>query len=346
MQSLIEAVQRNCDIVDARHGSDFGMCTYLLKMRELYRWRHGLALGAALDRQAVGDWLTEREAQLESLEDADFDPLTIDGETLDPFDADRLNALLAPYGLVYSAGLVQGARPHFFLAELEAEKRADQGFVLRVSGRELARGLNAPPAMTRGTQIFLRREALRRYLWERYESWSWNRPDNAMARAVACYPFDTDLDAALDRMTGAEMAVVEAHERGEYDAGLTLGESWEAMLLDLESTPAELMARAVRDHLADCTRTLPMLAERRLEPSLHFFFANLGAMRKHLFPGLQSAYAGWLEDADWGALRGLARDGARHWRALAEDMLEIHAHHGPAAAARIATAVESSRLGA
>ena len=345
MQSLIEAVQHNCDIVDARHGSEFGMCTYLLKMREMYRWQQGLPLGAVLDRQAVGDWLSAREAQLESLEDADFVALTVDGETLDPFDADRLNSMLGPHGLVYSAGLVQGARPHFFLAELEAEERAEHGFVLRVSGRELARGLNAPPGMTRGTQIFVRREALRRYLWEKYESWLWSRPDNAMARAVACYPFDTALDEALESMTSAEMTVVEAHERGEYLAGLAFGESWEAMLLDLESTPAELMARAVRDHLADCTQTLPMLVERRLEPSLHFFIANLGAMRKHLFPGLHSGYADWLERTDWGALERLARAGARHWLATAERMLEIHGRHGPAAATRIAAAVESSRLG-
>jgi hypothetical protein len=345
MQSLVEAVQRNCDIVDARHGSEFGMCTYLLKMREMYRWQQGLPLGAALDRQAVGDWLSEREAQLESLENADFAPLTIDGETLDPFDADRLNAVLGPHGLVYSAGLVQGARPHFFLAELEAEERAEQGFVLRVSGRELARGLNAPPAMTRGTQIFLRREALRRYLWEKYESWLWSRPDNAMARAVACYPFDSALDEALDRMTSAEMTVVEAHERGEYQAGLALGEAWDVMLLDLESTPAELMARAVRDHLADCSQTLPMLVERRLEASLHFFIANLGAMRKHLFPGLHGGYADWLGAGDWGVLERLARHGASHWQAVAGQMLEIHGRHGPAAAAHIASAVESSRLG-
>jgi hypothetical protein len=346
MQFLIEAVQRNCDIVDARHGSDFGMCTYLLKMRELYRWQQGLPLGAALDRQAVGDWLSEREAQLESLEDADFVPLEVEGETLDPFDADRLNAVLAPRGLVYSAGLVQGARPHFFLGELEGQERAEHGFVLRVSGRELARGLNAPPAMTRGTQIFLRREALRRYLWEKYESWLWSRPDNAMARALACYPFEQDLEQALEQMTSTEMVAVEAHERGEYQAGLALGAAWDEMLLDLAATPAELMARAVRDHLADCSQTLPLLIEDRREASVHFFLANLGAMRKHLFPDLHSAYADWLERSDWGVLERLARDGARHWRAIAEQMLEIHGRHGHAAAARIAAAVESSRLGA
>lgn len=336
MREFIESVQHNCDIVDARHGSDYGMCTYLLKMRELYRWQHGLALGASLDRAVVGDWLATREQHLEDLEAADYRDVMLAGTHFDPFDADAINAVLEPHGLVYSAGLVQGARPHFFLAELEAERRADHGFHLRVSGRELARCLNAPPAMTRGSAIFLRRESLRRYLWEKYESWLWSRPDNAMARAIADYPFDSALEQALDDMTNAEMAAIEAHERGEYQAGVELGDAWEAMLMDLSLTPAELMARAVRDHLADCTHTLPMLVARHNAASLHFFMANLGAMRQQLFPTLNTSYQRWLQDEDWDRFADVARRGALHWRALAGRMLDLHASQGKRAAKAIA----------
>jgi len=194
MQRLIDSVQHNCDIADARHGSDYGMCTYLLKMRELYRWTQGLPLGASLNSGAVGDWLTAREQHLESLEAADFAELEVDGQRYDPFDAEPVNDAIAPLGLVYSAGLVNGARPSFFLGELEGAEVADNGFRLRISGRELARCLNSPPAMTQGATIFLRRESLRRYLWEKYESWLWSRPDNAMARALAHYPFEQALD--------------------------------------------------------------------------------------------------------------------------------------------------------
>ncbi len=344
MQDLIEAVQRNCDIADARHGSDYGMCTYLLKMRELYRWQRGLPLGAPLAKDEVGDWLTAREAHLESLEQEDFGAVVVDGAAVDPFDAEAVNAAVAGYGLVYSAGLVQGARPHFFLAELEDEQGADNGFLLRVSGRELARCLNAPPAMTRGSTIFLRRESLRRYLWERYESWLWSRPQNAMARAVACYPFDTALDEALDAMVAAEMAVIEAHERGEHQAGLDLGDAWEAMLLDLALTPAELMARAVRDHLADCTHTLPMLLERGREASLHLFIAGLGAMRRQLFPSLEAAYRGWLSNGDTAGLTEAVARGSDHWRSVARRMLALHERHRGQAARPIADAVEQARL--
>jgi hypothetical protein len=344
MQALIEAIQHNCDIVDARHGSEYGICTYLLKMRELYRWERGLALGARLGKDEVADWLTEREGYLDSLQRAEFRELPVDDQLVDPFDAERVNAVLGPEGLVYSAGLAQGARPNFFVAELESEQRADDGFLLRVSGRELARCMNAPPAMTRGTSIFLRRESLRRQLWERYESWLWNRPQNAMARAVACYPFDTAMAHSLDAMTTAEMAVIEAHERGEYRAGLDLGGGWEEMLLDISQTPAELMARAVRDHLADCTHTLPMLMEGGREASLHLFFGGLGAMRRQLFPSLQLAYDEWVGSGDKGAFAGPIEQGAAHWRKLALRMLALRPRPGQQLSKQIATEVEAAFL--
>ena len=344
MQDLIDTVQRNCDIADARHGADYGMCTYLLKMRELYRWEHRLPLGAPLGKEDVGEWLTAREAHLEGLEQADFHPLSLDGCVIDPFDAEAINATLNDQGLVYSAGLVQGARAHFFLAELEDERSADNGFMLRVSGRELARCLSAPPAMLRGSTIFLRRESLRRYLWEKYESWLWNRPQNAMARALACYPFETAIDDALDAMTMVEMATVEAHERGEYQAGRDLGDAWEAMLYDLKLSPAELMARAVRDHLADCTHTLPLLLKAGRESSLHFYIANLGAMRKQLFPSLEGAYREWIASGDPSAFGDATAQGATHWLELARRLLALHARHADQAAKPIAREVEASRL--
>ena len=315
-----------------------------MKMRELFRWQQRLPLGARLENAAVGDWLTEREAHLESLEEAEFVGLRIGDDILDPFDAEAVNQVLTGEGLIYSAGLVDGARPQFFLAELEEEKRAADGFVLRVSGRELARCLNAPPAMTRGTTIFLRRESLRRYLWEKYESWSWNKPDNAMARALTYYPFETALDEALDAMTAAEMAVIEAHEHGEQQAGLQLGEDWELMLHDLSLTPAELMARAVRDHLADCSHTLPMLMDEDREPSLHLFMGNLGAMRKQLFPSLQAAYADWLLNGDRSVFAGPISDGARHWQEIAERLLTLHRRHGAGSAKAIAAEIEGACL--
>jgi hypothetical protein len=344
VREVSETVQRNCDIADARHGGDYGMCAYLMKMREYYRWEKGLEFAARLPTDAVGEWLSAREALWAELADADFDAVTIDGDRFDPFDTDAINAALEPHDLVYSAGLIQGAKPNFFLGHLCHKEEPREGFSLRVADTELARGLNAPPAMTRGRTIFLRRESLRRYLWEKLESWRWNRPDNAFGRALACYPFDMDLEDALEAMTEAELASAREHEIGEFLAGELLGEAWNAMLLDVSGTPAELMARAIRDHLADCTRTLPTLIEKRRTASIHFFAGNLNAMRRDIFPGLQKAYDEWIAERDLEPLAAMAKLGRHHWSQLAQELVDIHRAYGEAAVEPITHLVAANRL--
>ena len=68
-QPLVEAVQTNCHIADARHAADLTLCTFLLQMREFYRWEKGLPLGAALVARGGGAWLARREALWADLED-------------------------------------------------------------------------------------------------------------------------------------------------------------------------------------------------------------------------------------------------------------------------------------
>jgi hypothetical protein len=145
----------------------------------------------------------------------------------------------------------------------------------------------------------------------------------------------TEPAAALERMAEAETAVVILHERGEYAAGLALGAAWEDMLAGLQQRRAELLARAVRDHLADCLVTLPALVERAAWPSLHFWCANLDGMRRELCPTLVAAGEDWAATQDPAPLLAAAAAGARHWRELALRLLELHRVHGAAADAEI-----------
>ena len=61
LAALIGAVQRNCDIADARHAGELTMCIYLLRMRDFYCWEHELPPGREVARDAVGAWMEERE---------------------------------------------------------------------------------------------------------------------------------------------------------------------------------------------------------------------------------------------------------------------------------------------
>lgn len=342
IEEVSASVQVNCHISDARHGTEYGMCTYLMKMREYFRWEKGLGFSARLGNE-VGTWLAEREELWAGMEGWDFQPVKVTGRQLDPLEDAPINAALDEFGLVYSGGLGNYGRPHFFLGELERRERHTD-HVLFVVGRELARDLASPPAMTRGDTIYVRRESLRRLLWEKLENWRWSKPDNPLGRAFACYDFNNDLEGSLERMTDHEIDIVVLHEQGERQAGKLLGERWERMLLDLGRTPGELAARAARDHLADCIVTIPKLAEAADTPALHFYVGNLSAMRKMLFPHLRQAYDLWLASGELDHLVRAAEVGREHWTWMVRSMLELHEQYGPQAAEPVARLAEDHRL--
>ncbi len=340
---LTRTVQTNCHIADARHAADYGMCVYLLRMREYFRWERGLGYADALDSEEIGDWLDEREALWEGLAGDDYHPLEIDGRRFDPFDEAAINTRLREFGLVYGGGLVSAARPQFFLARLEDYERLD-GVDVYIAGRELARGLTAYPAMSRQGVVLLRRESLERMIWEKLSTWRWSRPDNALGRAFASDDFETDLDAALRRMAARQARFVLLHEIGEHHAGRQLGPEWEALLLFLGRGKAELQLRAVRDFIADCHGPLPALAEDADEVSVHFVIGGLSSLRKQLFPALLEAYETWRVDGDARVFAREAERGARHWRAVAEDALEIYRRCPAQAGELIADMVAQRRL--
>ena len=259
--AIVNAVQTNCHISDAQFAGDLTMCTFLLKMRELYRWENDLPFTGEMPKAAIGDWMNEREKLWEGMETAPYVPLPLPGGETDPFEVEAINRILAPAGYVYSGGYGRACKPHFFLANL-ARREERHGFRVYVSDCEYARDLDAPPGMMLNDSIFVRTEALRRWLWERYEEWTWNKRNAALGRALDCYGFAKDPEAALEVMTRVETESVILHEIGEARAGAELGEPWPHLLADLMRSRAEIMSRAVRDINADCLSTLPGLLER------------------------------------------------------------------------------------
>jgi len=338
LMPTLEAVRANCHISDARFATQYTLCVYLLKMREFFRWERGLPFGAPLPHDELTGWLTEREEHWEELEDAEFRAVPVGDRHFDPFDSAAINAALNPLGYIYSSGYGASMKPVFFLGALE-QRRSHADFTLLVSGRELARDLAAPPAMSLADTIFIRRESLRRMLWERIEEWRWNQPDNAMKHALGCYDFDRDPAAALEAMTDNELHTVLLHEIGELRAGMLLGPEWEALLAGLGHSKAEIMLRAVRDHLADALSTLPGLLADPSPAVLHGYFAGLSNMRRLLFPQLAQAYEAWRETGHTGPLARLVEPAVEHWSSVTRQILDLFslrpADPGPAIIALI-----------
>ena len=322
LAEITNAVQRNCDISDARHAGDYGLCTFLLKMREYYRWECELPFAQAVPKDELGDWLKEREQQWDGIATEAFAPVPLARGEHDPFDAEAVNRELLPQGCVYSAGVGRFGKPMFFLGRLlRVEERS--GLTILVSSCEYARELAAPPAMLQGRTIFLRMESVRRFLWERIEEWQWRRQDNAMARALAHYDFASDAEAALQRMADNETESMILHEVGEAMADELLGDAWRDMTMSVARTRSEPLARAVRDLLADCLSTLPALLERADLPALHFYFAAYDAPRRQLFPQAWDAYEQFVRDGDLGPLWQVVHQGKERWLATARGLLGL-----------------------
>lgn len=315
-EPLCRAVQDNCDIADARHAGAMTMCVYLMKMREYFRWEMGLDFDAALPRAAVGEWIQARERRWQELDEAEYRPVAVGGRDYDPFDADAINRVLLPAGYVYSAGLGLRGAPHFFLGRLSAAGGRD-GVRIYQAREECARDLAAPPAMSRGRTVFVRRESLRRMLWERLQEWRWSRRDNALGQALACYDFDGDLEGALDAMTEREARTAVLHELGEVEVGGELGAAWGELLCALPRGPAELGLRALRDHWADCRVTLPALLDAADRPALLFYRAGLTGLRRQLFPSLAAGFERWAGAGDDAPLRAAVARGRGHWGRVA-----------------------------
>lgn len=317
---LVAAVQRNCHISDARHARGMTLCAYLLEMREFYRWEAGIAPGAPLDRAAVGAWLNAREALWETLEAEEFAAVPIGDREFAPFEVAGINRALEPHRLVYGAGVGRFGKPHFFLGELVRHEESD-GLVVLVSGREHARDLGALPAALQGDTAFVRREAMRQWLWEKAEAWTMKKTPGPLAMALMAHGFDREPHAALERMLEAEVETAILHERGEHAAGRLLGPAWEERLACGCQRRAEILMRAVRDHLADSLVTLPVLIERQAWPSLMFWIANLDGMRRSLWPEMAAADLTKIGAGDTASLAAAARRAADHWQAVAQRLL-------------------------
>jgi hypothetical protein len=337
--ALVDAVRRNCRIADARHATDLSLCIYLLQMRELYRWEHGLSFTAEPERARVAQWLAAREALWSGLEGRVPMPLPVETETglreFDAADVEGINAVLLPRGLIYGAGLASADRPTYFLALSHASEQRADGLTVRHCATELARTLFAPPALLAGGHtVLLRRESLARWLWEKFEAFSLRRTPGPMQALLDHYalPDRAAFVQALPKLVDDLSEGLVLHEVGEHRAGLWLGAAWAAMRLDVKHPRTDLAIRAVRDHLADLEVTLPALLQRGHSASLHLWFANYDGLRRQLLPSLGEAYARWRHGDGGQAVLKAVEAALPHFRALAAQALALHALHGPQAA--------------
>ena len=150
----------------------------------------------------------------------------------------------------------RGLTPTFFLGELLEERRVGELTIL-ILGPELARDLDASPALCQGTLIYARRQALAFYLWDHLADPT--QQGNAYLQlALKAYNLTlkdllSDPEAHQEQFNAflaGELEAVIRHEMGEA-LEPSLQDAFPAVLERFPQTRLELWVRTLKDALAD-----------------------------------------------------------------------------------------------
>jgi hypothetical protein len=327
MNGFIQQVQANCRIAAAGQVGYYSLCGMLLRLRQLYKWEQGLLPWQEGDPKAVLDWIEAQEEAWTDLEDSGFQQLNWQEKKVDPFAVAELNALLEHVGLAYGAGFTYGQAPMCFLGELrETRKRLD--LTVLIMGPELARDLDAAPALRQGSLIYLRTEPLAFYLWDNLSD---PTKQNNLFLKIALAARDIDLvellrqpEAYEDRFKTLLWSQGEAmisHEIGEAREP-ALQEALPRLIEQFPHSRIERWVRALKDALADLNdwgRLAHFLKQRDL-PGFALLLAWRPGFYPYLIPELEPAFWALQQTRDWGVVEQARQTALERLRRTAREL--------------------------
>jgi hypothetical protein len=308
---LSRQVLFNCDVSDARHAGIYSVCGLAMRLRDLYKWERRLPPWQEDDAARVLEWIGGKEDLWDTLPEADYDRLSVNGQSFDPFDTRGINAALNPLFYFYGAGYAHSMKPTFFLAEIEREETVAGHRVLRL-GREHARDLLTLPAFSQDGEVVLRAEAARMLLWDQiaYISNSGRRAlDFAL---IACGLPDTQTNTIrenFDAVLKVQQQIYLWHEIGELEETVFHRDVWQHMLADYPHTAVELLVRTLKDLLADTGShgALTYLLRNQNEAALGLYLAFGTGIARLLTGELICAFDAFQQDHQWQRMTAAAQ---------------------------------------
>ena len=325
---LTRQVLNNCEISDAQHAGLYSICGLALRLRDLYKWENGLSPWIEKDSTEILDWIADKEQLWEGLADEKYSDLTIGDTHHDPFNTAEINAVLEPQGFLYGAGYAFSLKPTFFLATIKNKSQAN-GYTVYTLERELARDLLTLPVLSQDNLILLRTDAARLYIWDQIAFVKKSgRP--ALGFALQHCGLKEQHPAALRQHLPAIVAAQKDnfiyHEIGEMKDSAFDPHIWRELIAAFPHSPVELLARAVKDLLADTTQhgTLRYIIKHRKAAALGFYVAFQDGLIKELFPELRTAFRGFTKVLDWRIIEEAVSTGYRNAKNCMERIVEIY----------------------
>jgi hypothetical protein len=327
LDSIVSQIQRNCSISDSRHAGLYSICGLALRLRDLYKWEKGLDPWVERESSEILEWIASKEEQWGDLLELDFSELIIDGSRYDPFDSTGINGLLNPQGYFYGAGYVHSLKPSFFMGVLEDVKQVD-GHTVYILGREFARDLLTIPALSQDNCIVVRQESARLFLWDLilFTKKSGQKALNFGLKNYGVKRKDSEaIQRNLARISAAETETYLYHELGELRDTVFESNIWKEIIATFPHTPIELVARSVKDLLADTNEfgTLRHIVEKRKAASLGFYVAFFDGLRKELFPELPRAFEEFATTLNWQVIEEAIAIGYKTAKGYAQSLNSI-----------------------
>lgn len=333
-EKLVQQVRSNCDLSDAQHAGVFSVCGLALRLRDLYKWEHRLEPWQERPADQVLEWIGNKEDYWESLPGGHYQRLPLNGERgLDPFDTFGINRILEAHNLFYGAGYAHGLKPSFFLAPIR-KKQIVEGHPVITLGSELARDLLTLPAMVQDKAVVLRTESGRHHLWNEmlYVRKSGRPALHFALRQCGCEGSDTkQMRRAMKKLEALQRQLFIRHEVGELEDPVFDRQCWQVIVAAFPHTAIEMLARAVKDLLADTSRAGPLMhiIRHRNAAALAMYRAFQSSFQATLFPQLPPAFERFTEDPDWSAIEAVVQSGRKGAVDLAQRMITIYRQRKP-----------------
>jgi len=327
-KNIIPQVRCNCDISDAMYGGHYSVCSLFLRLRDLFKWERGLEPWIETAPENMLTWIDAKERKWETLADNSLKNITISGRRFQPFDSETINDILLPDNVFYGSGYARNLKPTFFLGEIEAYKEIESIPVWMI-GTEYARDLFASPSMVQNDHIVYRRQVAMTAVWDQlfYVTRSSRKALNFALSVYGCRISDTQkIRGIFKQMVSDESLRYVYHEIGEIRDSVFDRELWREIIAAYPHSSIELLARAVKDLLADTGEvgTLSYIVSEKRQASLGFYIANLSGIMSILFSEIKPAFDAYLKTGDWSPIETAMNEGYGTATKYAHRISEIH----------------------
>ncbi len=327
LEQFIQTIQDNCDISDASGAGIFSICGMALRLRDLNKWEKSLPAWEENNPSELVDWIDHKEQLWEKIEGKAFAPLPLFEKEYDPFDTEAINRILSPLNLFYGAGYAHSLKPTFFLAHIK-ETRFLADIPIVILEKELLRDLLTIPALNQDGAILIRRDAACFFLWDQMVYLKKSGQRFLHFALKQCGLPDTRLESRktyFESILSIQEQTYIHHEIGEIQDTVFDRQIFREIVAEFPHTPIELLARTVKDLLADTASrgTLEHIISTKNAAGLGFYAAFQDGLFLPLFPQLRQSFEIFESDQDWEKIETARQKGFLTARQYARDLVGI-----------------------